>query len=302
MCQLQDFYLTLFVIGVFIGVATILLNGTFILTTLLVGKLRSLRIKLLMLLAVADLMQGLFSWSTYLLNVYYIHIQGDAPANIHDSHIISGYCLACFAISANWVIGFEQYLAIAYPYKHQKIMNAKVTIIPVVAVNVTLWAVVIFLHSEYYDGPYDYFLSAMVALMFLIVLSLIFFFYLNIWRISRKVQQQIQSQNREEGARIAKEAKAAKTSFLVVMIFVVCYAPKIATEIFTIEGMTSLTMVCINYVFGMLALTKSLCNPCVYYWRLKQVRQSTKLLLQKCDCLQNDLQSEGQENTEDSIY
>ena len=262
--------------------------------------------KLLILLAVADLMQGLLSWPTNLLVIYYFHIKPSEayiPNDIYDSHIITGYCLACFAGSAIWIIGFEQYLAVAHPYKHQRIMNTKVTIIPVVTVNITISAVVIFLHAEHYDGPYDYFLSAIAALLFLIILSLIFFFYLNVWRISRKVRQQIHSQNREEGARLAKEAKAAKTSFLVVMIFVVCYAPRMAIEIYTIEGISRpLTMSCVIPVTGMLALTKSLCNPVVYYWRLKQVRESTKLLLKKCACLQADIEVNEQENTESTTH
>ena len=301
-CPLKGFWLILFIIGVFITVATVLLNVMFILASMLITKVRSLHTKLLLLLAVADLMLGLIAWPTTVINIYGYQI-GNNIKGARSAHFITAYCLTFLTACCIWVIGFEQYMAIAYPYKHQRIMNAKVTIVPVIVINVVIFATVISLYMETYDekidDPYDYFLRAIAVLMFVMILSLIFFFYLKIWRISIKVQRQIQSQNRAEGSRIARKAKAAKTSFLIVIIFFFCYAPRIALEAYKlIRGDSSDPMIhCVSSVFGTLVLAKSMCNPMVYYCRLTKFRESTKRLLQKCLCIKNEIQISDESTT-----
>ena len=115
-------------------------------------------------------------------------------------------------------------------------------------------------------------MSAVNLILFTLFLGTVYF-YIKVWCVSRLIQRDISSKNKEEGERIKKESKAAKTSSLVLLNCVVCYTLKLIFQIwYLFESPT--WAIYSELVSGMIAMTKSTWNPIIYYFRLKAVRKS----------------------------
>ena len=270
-------------LGVIFTIASVTANGIFLLTCAAKRNIRDFRMKLLMALSFVDLLQGIFVWGSTLYifirdyrdEMVIRHYKDESYKAGETLHIISGYALTFSSVTMLFVIGFEQYFAILYPYKHQRCVNAKIMLIPVLLLNVVLSMTggIIFTMTIYWNM----FVNIVHGILLLSFLTTVYF-YIKVWQVSKRVQSEITSQNREEGLRIKKESKAAKTSCLVLITFVICYIPMVLLHVLYLFDniITASNQFYYVWVSGMFAMSKSTWNPLIFYWRLKAVQKATK--------------------------
>ena len=174
-----------------------------------------------------------------------------------------------------FVVGFEQYFAIAHPYTHKRWLNAKLLLIPVLLLSAVLLITggMIFTMTIYWN----IFVNTIHGILLLSFLTTVYF-YIKVWLISKRVQREISSQNREEGLRMKRESKAAKTSCLVLITFAGCYIPITLLHIlYYFDNIIAISnQFYWSWVPGMFAMSKSAWNPLIFYWRLKAVQNATK--------------------------
>ena len=228
-----------------------------------------------MTLSFIDLFQGILGWGS---SVYiFIRDYQDEKYKVGETlHIILGYVLSFTSVTMLYVIGFEQYFAIVHPFRHQRWLNAKLLLIPVLSLNILLSVICGIVYSFIYHH-WNMFINIVQGILFLSFLMTVYF-YIKVWYVSKCVQREINSQNREEGLRIQRESKAAKTSCLVLITFVICYIPiAVLHVLYHFDNIITVS----NqfywwWVPGMFAMSKSTWNPLIFYWRLKAVQKATK--------------------------
>ena len=252
-------------------VTTILANGLFLIININRRHIRDMRIKLLMALSVVDFLQGLLSWPS----TTYIFIQAYQEEFVEAGeklNIISGYTLSFSSGTMLFVIALEQYFAVLHPYRHQMLFRAKKVLAPALIFNIILLVIGAVLYTKAIDW-WNIFVISVQCILF-VSFFVTAYFYIRVWLVSRRIQRDISNYDREEGLRIKKESKAAKTSCLVLLTFLFCYAP--ITIIHLSDRKMLIPLFFRVWVPGMIAMSKSTWNPMIYFWRLKTVRVATR--------------------------
>ena len=115
-----------------------------------------------------------------------------------------------------------------------------------------------------------------------ILLLLIIYLYANVISIARKTQRRIG--NVVNRSTIVKSnTRAIKTSFLVLVTFLVCYIPiTIHSFYVTFHTNTPYLRSYVIIIVELIAMSCSMLDPFVYFWRLKILRKATRKLLKTC--------------------
>ena len=276
----SSFYLSCYFVCIVFASATIVLNSLFLTTITFCRNLRSLGMKLLMCLACIDLTQGLLTWP---LMAYTLlgHYDQDITSDSLISVLVSiSYQFTFATVLTIFLIALEQFTAVVKPFFHQRHIRGKVLIIPALMTMVfscTLDVTITVTCQQVWPA----FANATMAISAVLFFGTIYF-YCCIWRVSRKISCEIQRQTQTVGIHSQQQTKAAKTSIIILFTFALCYFPKIIYDI--LQEMLNVDFLLNEYVgwpIGLLALTKSVLNPLIYYWRLRAVRKGTKRLISK---------------------
>ena len=266
----RSFYYVLFILSILLAMITLMLNSIFLITAYHQHIYKTLNMKLLMILSCVDSLQGLITWPLvgYVLFENYLN---KSPDFFIESVLISICYEFVFAtIMVIFLIAFEQFLAILYPYVYQLHMNWKLLFIPSLLITLVVGALDV-LCSTVYTSHWDVFTKVAVSLT-TIIFILTVYFYCRIWFTSYSIRRKIKQQNLNLGIHIKRQTKAAKTSAIILITFALCYIPKISYDILHVYPVCPY----LGWVIAMLALFKSVLNPLIYYWRLAVVRKATK--------------------------
>ena len=266
-----------FVVSVFFMTLTLLFNVLLLLTFCFKLTYRDLRLKLIMLLSCVDLVQGL---TTYPIStaILYKRSQGLTECFMIAENEVLAHCLVFATIVIICVIAAEQYFYIVHPFLHDRYISGKSLCIPSLVISAAIFTVNIMkpFVNLFWRTIFEGISIGACALIFLLTI----FFYLSMWWTWRRVQKQITDQNKEEGLRISQQAKASKTSFLVLLAFVICYMPRISLMGYDIVvGVTRWIGIYVEWPTALMAFAKSWLNPVIYFWRLAVVRSTIKKTL-----------------------
>ena len=114
--------------------------------------------------------------------------------------------------------------------------------------------------------------------------------YLQVFRAIRRHQHQVQasvtsqSSTRQPFVNMTKYKKSVFTILLILALFYLCYLPFALNVILLVFWGISLELIAAFRVSFMLIFVSSMLNPCLYYWRIKQIRHGVKQLLKKMLC------------------
>ena len=280
------FHLSMSIISIIFSALTVFLNMGFLITVLLTRTLKNLRLTILVVLSCIDLAQGLISWPMSA----YISIQG-IYGNFHSMialiyRRVSGY-MGFASILVIFTITLEQYCAVVHPFFHQRVVSKKRLIWPLLLMNLLICGLGVLLEIA---TEFFFLIQYLLYVAMVILVAVVVYLFVHIWSTSKEVQKIIITQNRAEGQRIQREAKAAKTGLAVLIAFVVCYIPRLILFLFETwytpdKPMEFAAMRYAAWTSGLLALTKCTWNPIIYYWRLRAVRTSSQKLLRKHCCI-----------------
>ena len=91
--------------------------------------------------------------------------------------------------------------------------------------------------------------------------------------------------NRTEALQIKQRARATRTSLLILIAFISCYFPLMLPSIYQALGSNSVFLnTYIQITAEAIAVSNSMFDPLVYFWRLRAVRGAAKTLV--CSCME----------------
>ena len=268
------------VLNSFLSLTTILLN---IITIQALRKTPSLSkpLKTLLLsLAVSDLGVGFLVQPTYVA-VLVMKIKQNADNRTYDT-IFDVFYIQSFLFSFASFFGVfastvDRFLAIHLHLRYQELVTHK----RVVAVVSSVWVLSA--------------LIALLALKWIQVLGFIFatinvvcyittgLFYCKIYAVIRHHVNQInvlqQSAQNEDMVNPARLRKTAVATFYVYLMFLVCYLPSFCVGVARIHGETPLLSLLSEVSHTIVYLNSSL-NPLIYCWKMRNIRQTVKNMLQ----------------------
>ncbi len=142
-------------------------------------------------------------------------------------------------------------------------------------------------YTKNYYGVFMLFLLLGAAFCFLVTV----FAYFKVFRIIREHQSQVQTN--QNAIDIQKYKKSIFTILYILALFFVSYVP-IVCCFFVVSIMDKSEAdlaVAAQNVCGAIVFSSSFFNPLLYYWRIKEIRDSVSPLVRKFFCKENGEQS-----------
>ena len=270
------YYLGIAMVTSMMTLVTVTLNCIFI-AAMLSQKLfqKSLSNKLLMVLCMVDLLQGISSWPMLAVTFFKFY-KFDMNCFLQDLNHLSGYVLSALTMGTIFIVSLEQFIAILHPYFYISNVTFCRLLGPVLMINSLVIITSIVGEITVNRTWMDYYNFIVPALGFP-VMTILIYIHLKIIRCASQVAARITNTNKEEGKHIKARAKAAKSGLVVFVATLVCYCPYCCYTIY--EKMNKYTPFSTNFIgypskiFGLFA---SVVDPIIYYWRLKSIRKATK--------------------------
>ena len=125
--------------------------------------------------------------------------------------------------------------------------------------------------------------STIIALMLFCYLVTAFA-YFKVYRIIRHHQQQVQSNETSQNfghqaIDLAKYKKSVASMLYIILLFSICFLPyTVSSGVYIFVGY-SLELYVINTISLLLLFLSSLLNPCLYFWRMNDIRNGVKQLV-----------------------
>ena len=272
-------HVILLVVGKMMFLSSVFLNGVVITAILLCSQLRA-KVSCFTILArsLMDLAFGLVM--TPLFIIFLSHeIKGNVNCDLIFIAEKLGPLLIGYSLTIMSMMNVERYMGILHPLTHRvkvtKTRLLKYTILAL-AIQTILFA------PSVIDNQITPFVVA--ATTFLLIATTVFV-YTRIWLSqlhTRNAQSRrhafVQSQSPAVNGRgkLMKEIKLARTSFTIVVCFVVCFLPITISNIEREESSTqpSFTTVVRRRWYFLLAISSTIMNPIIFFWTNKALRTS----------------------------
>ena len=226
----QELILFNCVINILFLTTTIIGNTLVISVVWKTSSLRSPSIVLLCGLATTDLAVGVVVQPLFLVMELMLFLSGSGKYNcdLGKTFITASYTVCVASLMTVTAISLDRLLAIQYHLRYSNI----VTVPRVISVITLNWLISGFLSSVIHWGGNQAFLTVM-TLWVAICLFLSTFAHVNIYRVVRRHQQQIQAQAEAvqagNGLNMARYKKTAANAFLVHYFLLLCYTPLFIT-------------------------------------------------------------------------
>ena len=185
------------------------------------------------------------------------------------------------------LISIERFVAIKYTFRYVTIVTGLRLKIAVVG-SWIIACLPLILQSFFVDV--EIIIKDAAALVSLLNLSLILYCHLSVYFVTRRHEKQIKCQQVSPQAAVdfAKEKKALKTTRMIIMALLVCFAPLFLHNFLLFAYVKSSryivnVIVLSQPIFVSFFLLNSLCNPIIYCYRNMTFRKTCKELIKmKC--------------------
>ena len=118
--------------------------------------------------------------------------------------------------------------------------------------------------------------------------------YLQVFRIIRRQQRRVQvnvlnmtsrqSSTRQPFINMTKYRKSVFTILLLLALFYLCYLPLVLNIVLLLLWKISPQLITAFRISAMLIFLSSALNPCLYFWRIREIRNGVKQLANKMLC------------------
>ena len=290
-----SYFFGLSIIAALMTLVTVILNCIFLASMVRQKQLcKSISNKLLIVLSLNDLMQGILLWPLIVVN-WTNSYKMQPSCFTQDLMYFMGYHFAVVTMSTILLVALEQFIAILHPYFYIKNVTFCCLLGPMLLLNSVIliinvaWAIKL-------TGMWIVFGKLLFVPLFATMVVALIYMHTKIMRCAANVAAKITDTNREEGKQIKTRAKAAKSGLVVLIATLVCYSPFICyTIVVQFRERTPFMTTFIQNTTEILGLLSSLVDPVVYYWRLKSIRKATKQMFHsickkhtRVHCVTND--------------
>ena len=274
------------VINLLAVLPTLLLNTLVIIAVATRHRLQSKSNVLVAWLAGADLLNGLVTQDIEIA-VNLTRIFSDGPfCHLEKASVVAMIACGFLSLGSLVLISINRYVSVKHPLRYTTIVTSK----RIKTGLVLTWAIGLFvtiheLTLAVIDSGTDlYFLYMKVSTCILSILALfallvVGYAYAYIFSQSQRQKKQLQTEQlpEEEAKRLKKESKAANTLTLILGTLVITYIPTIIL-VFVIAYSEDILELHITSVIWSwvttFSLLGSLCNPIIFFWRVKNLRRA----------------------------
>ena len=258
----------------------IVLNALVITAIKTKPRLQTMHNILLACLAVTDLVIGVAAQPAFITEEIIVMVAGSSSFACKLDNILqlSIICLCLLSLLHLALLSIERFVAMKYSLRYEEIVT-KFRLI--VAVGCCWVFITLFFFLRIFK------LRAFPPFIILFLsFPVIIFCHTYVYFICRRHEIQIQSEqvSQEATAKFLKEKKACKTTSIIIGGVLMCYLPGVLIGI--LPGLFS------GYLIKRLEVSSrpllvsfqilnSLCNPIIYCWRNKEIREASMQLLKK---------------------
>ena len=202
------------------------------------------------------------------------------------ANYISGYILCGVSLSTVTVISFDRLLALLLRFRYRQLVTLKKAYLIVTA----LWIVpAVCTTMHVWNSQVTTWYSSILTSLCLVLSTASFgkiFHALRHQQLQIHVQNQFhQGQSHEANLfNMARYRKAVSSALWVQLALIICYLPIVILEPLTIQGLPPSIVIARLYA-GTLVNLNSTLNPILYCWKMNEVRQAVKGIIEELRCL-----------------
>ena len=234
-------------------------------------------------LATTDLLVGLISQplaATYWMSLVYE--EWSLCRYAKDAAFISSYALCGVSLWTLTAISVDRLLALLLGIRNRQIVTLKRTCI----ITATFWILSVAAGSFHISHNRIVIWYTIIFIPSCSVISIAS--YTKIFHTLRNHQAQVQDHvqpSQTTALNMARYRKAANSALWVQLALAVCYVPKFITLLMINYRKTySLHVVVIDGITCIILYSNSTLNPCLYCWRVREVRKAVKQTIRQAFC------------------
>ena len=309
-CDLNDFkfssslayasHLLACILSGVILLTTIGLNSLTVLTFWRTPRLReNLVLYLVMILSLVDVGIGAFCNPLVTISLIYDSMHSSA-CWIYDIRSISCRPATILSLSVVAAISTERYFGVVHPLLHR----TKMTKVKLSLLFLLIWlgCIVLWLPTYLIDNNPSQ-LFAPISIVFLILITICSYTKIAYTVICSKIRREgltddhsnadggdreTAKRNRKEILHFLKELKMAKSCFLIVLCYLMCYTPTVAFSVALRSKMSLTSVVYVRPWCLLFIMLNSSLNSIIFFWRSALLRNETNNVLKnirlKCSC------------------
>ena len=253
------------------SVAGVVLNVMVLLAMKRNKKLHVLSNYLLMALSIEDLLAGL-GIAPSLVILLSLRARSRPACVLLNAATLLGYSIATVSFFTIIGVTMEQFLAVAYPFFHER----KITLHKIIWPVIFTWLLVtVFLVLAWYSS--DSWAAYIGTLGFIIFISYMVMVccYVKIFHVVRSTKKRMGS--RDYMRQMKQRNKTARTAGAIICGFTICYIPFCMVALWRMIFGTSLFVRNFILEWTQLICLANICvNPIVYCWRLTGVKKELR--------------------------
>ena len=266
---------------------SILGNSLVLAAILRSSAIRSTTMIMLSSLAVSDLLVGLVAQPCYLAVLL------TAGNLTTDLSVMVGSSVCAVTLWTTTAISVDRFLALHYHMRYPVLVTksrVKHTVLTIWLINVPLSAIYLWKEREY---------KLTIAIMTVICLTVSTFCYILIYRVVRRHNLQIYTQQQvvksvdiapapgNKGVHTSRMKKSAMNTFVFYIFLILCYIPMYI--LLTLHGLSFIDWTIQWNFITTLVFMNSAINPFLYCWRLRELRAAVVKTARKLICKLTDV-------------
>ena len=266
---------------------SILGNSLVLAAILRSSAIRSTTMIMLSSLAVSDLLVGLVAQPCYLAALL---TTGNLTT---DLSVMVGSSVCAVTLWTTTAISVDRFLALHYHMRYPVLVTksrVKHTVLTIWLINVPFSALYLWKEREY---------KLTIAIMIVICLTVSTFSYILIYRVVRRHNLQMYTQQQvvksvdmapapgSKGVHISRMKKNAMNTFVFYTFLILCYIPMYI--LLTLHGLSFIDWTIQWNFITTLVFMNSAINPFLYCWRLRELRAAVVKTARKLICKQTDV-------------
>lgn len=264
-------YIFLIISTTLLALLIVILNSLFLFIMQRSKNRLLLSDKLLMMLAVTDLLSGVITLPLFAYTVYY-YTQQKLTCKVADFNRIAGYTLSSMSVMSITFIVMDVYIAVLHPFFYQRHVQSNKTIVLLLGTWM-FW--LLFCIIAEWTLTWKIFTTC-AGVVIVIMLICLTFWVIKLHIIIRKIS----CKNQLEKNPMVKVSKSLKMAVTVLGMYSFCYLPIAALNVRNGIKKNSSTVRTYALLWcQFIALSNSFWNTLVYYFRLRKVRRELIRLL-----------------------